>query len=334
MLPFFIQNNLDKNKTVTKQLFIAILTYDISQFRFGCMRKNYRIIIKLKNLLLALSCGFFLCLPATSLASEEIKLKPVSSSSSCKNIGPITFGILPFISAEQLVIRFTPLAQYLSDKLNTTVRIETAPNFSEFAHRTNKLKRYDILFTAPHFYPTANSKAGYQLVAGVDSPGMWAIIVTPKTSKIHTLNDLRGTRLATIHPKGLATLLVRKHLLDAGINPDTDITMIATPSHDASLLSSFHGVTDASALMQPPFAGSDKHIKQSMRIIARTDSTPHIPISVSTRINQKCSSEISKTLLEMNLSEKGRAALHQNNFSGFKNVTNKDYDKMKELLSQ
>ncbi len=278
---------------------------------------------QLRNIIVLV--GIILCTPLTAGAQN---------SDSCQYASPITFGILPFVSIEQLVTRFSPLANYLSDELHTTVRIETAPNFVEFSRRTLEDKRYDILFTAPHFYPGAHSKAGYRLIAGVDSPGMWAVIVAPKKSKIYKLDDLRGKRLATVHPAGLATLLVRKHLSDAGIDPDTDVTMVSTPSHNASLLSSYHGVTDASALMQPPYNAASPRVKSSMRIIAKTQSTPHIPISVSPRINPPCADEIARILLQMKTTEKGKQALSHNSFSGFKKTSAKDYEKMRELLSQ
>ncbi len=287
------------------------------------MRKN-KPLHYLRNLIVFI--GLVICVPADSNAQTG---KPAGS---CKYASPITFGILPFVSAEQLVTRFSPLANYLSSELHTTVRIETAPNFSVFSRRTNQDKRYDILFTAPHFYPGAHSTAGYRLIAGVDSPGMWAVIVAPKQSDIYKLEDLRGKRLATVHPAGLATLLVKKHLSDAGIDPETDVTMISTPSHDASLLSSYHGVTDASALMQPPYAAASARVKSSMRIIARTQSTPHIPISVSPRINDDCANEIAAVLLQMKSSKKGQQALRHNSFSGFKKTSAEDYEKMKALL--
>lgn len=253
--------------------------------------------------------------------------------SHCKGADPIIFGILPFVSTEQLVIQFAPIAQYLSKYLNTPVRIETAPDFTEFARRTNEDKRYDILFTAPHFYPQAHSKADYRLIVGVDSPGMWAVIVVPRKSQIKNINGLTGKRLATIHPDGLATLLVRKHLSKVGIDPDKDVTIVSTPSHDASLLSSYHGITDASALMQPPYEATNSAVKQSMRIIARTESTPHIPISVSRRITDSCATEITKLLLRMSATREGQAALRRNNFSGFKKVHAEDYESMADLLT-
>ena len=288
-----------------------------------------------RKLLLVTCCSFALCYQMTSSASEQSDTQGTGTKQySCSNGGPIIFGILPFISVEQLVIRFTPLAHYLSKKLRTPVRMETAPNFVEFARRTHEDQRYDILFTAPHFYPQAHSKAGYRLIAGVDSPGMWAVIVAPRQSQIHTIDDLIGKRLATVHPAGLATLLVRKHLSDAGIDPDVDVTMISTPSHDASLLSSFHGVTDASALMSPPYEAASESVRKDMRVIAKTESTPHIPISVSPRINESCAAEISEIMLHMGSTAEGQSVLSRNRFSGFKKTYPEDYEKVRDLLTR
>ncbi len=257
---------------------------------------------------------------------------PVASAQSCKQYGHLTFGILPFLSNKQLVIQFSPMAQYLSNKLTVPVRIETAPDFSEFAKRTLQGKYYDILFTAPHFYPRAHDEANYQLIASVDSPGMWAVIVAPKKSNIYSVQDLRGKRLATAHPKALSTLLVKKHLRNIGIDPAKDLILVSTPSHDASLLSSYHGVTDASSLMQPPYTAASEQVRQNMRIIARTESSPHIPISVNPRLNQSCIAEISTLLLNMSSTEEGREALSHNRFSGFRKARAEEYNRIRDLL--
>ncbi len=265
----------------------------------------------------------------------ELLYSPTSHATerpACSDASPIIFGVLPFVSAEQLVTQFSPIMHYLSSHLHVPVRIETAPNFAEFARRTNEDRRYDILFTAPHFYPGASSKAGYRLIVSVDSPGMWAVVVVPRNSTIETLDDLSGKKLATVHPAGLATLLVRKLLTDSGIDPDRDITMVSTPSHNASLLSSYHGVTDASALMSPPYRAADAKVRDNMRVIAKTESTPHIPISVSPVITEQCATQITQLLLDMNSTPAGIAALRHNSFSGFKKASPDEYERMRELL--
>jgi len=279
----------------------------------------------LRTACIALCFSLILAFPV--LAATEV-------NRSCQQSDPLVFGLLPFISAEQLVFRFTPLVNYLSDNLQVPVRIETAPDFVEFARRTHEESRYDILFTAPHFFTRANQKAGYRLIASVDSPEMWAVIVVPKQSRIARIKDLKGKRLATVPPLGLATLLVRKALFDAGIDPDVDLDMVITPTHDASLLSSYHGVTDASALMQPPFEAASKKVRDSMRIIARTESTPHIPISVAPWLNEACAAEITDLLLRMETSAEGRAVLEHNRFTGYRLADPAIYERLDELLSR
>lgn len=251
----------------------------------------------------------------------------------CRQYKHLTFGILPFVSNEQLVVQFSPLMKYLSRKLGVPVRLETAPNFTEFEKRTLMGSYYDILFTAPHFYPPAHDKAGYRLIAAVDSPGMWAVIVVPKKSRIYSVQDLRGKRLAIADPTALATLLVKQYLRRAGINPKTDLTLVTTPSHNASLLSSYHGVTDASALMQPPFSAASEQVRRNMRVIARTESTPHIPISVSAHINQNCSRRLTQLLLNMDTTEPGRRALSHNSFSGFRIAYPEEYEHIRDRLT-
>jgi len=124
----------------------------------------------IRSACVVLCCSLILAFPFAATSGENRH---------CQDSGPLVFGILPFISAEQLVFRFTPLAKYLSENLQVPVRIETAPDFVEFARRTHEETDYDILFTAPHFFTRASQKAGYRLIASVDSPEMWAVIVVP-----------------------------------------------------------------------------------------------------------------------------------------------------------
>lgn len=260
--------------------------------------------------------------------TTTVQAKPLGH---CTDSSPITFGILPFVSAKQLVIRFTPLVDYLSRHLKAVIRIETAPNFTEFSQRTVQGGHYDILFTAPHFYPLAQ-KSGYRLIASVDSPGMRAVIVVPKKSKIYGIEDLKGKHLATVEAKSLVTLLLRKYLMAHSINPDKDLLLISTPTHDASLLSTYHGVTDASALMQPPYAAASQQVRDSMRIIAKTETAPHIPISVGPRISETCAKEISQLLLAMSGSDEGRRVLVHNRFAGFRASKANEYEHIKSLM--
>ncbi|MDH5766735.1 MAG: phosphate/phosphite/phosphonate ABC transporter substrate-binding protein [Gammaproteobacteria bacterium] len=246
----------------------------------------------------------------------------------------LTFGFLPVVSSERLIRRFSPLAEYLSQELGIEVRMETAPDFSSFVHRTHNEKRYDILFTAPHLFFLAQRDAGYTPVVRVNRPGMSAVIVVPKDSDITTLKDLKGRKLAISDPLALATVLARVELSELDILPENDLTLISTPSHDASLLSSLRGSSDASVVMLPVYRRSKADVVSQMRVIATTQSVPHIPISTASWVDKKLFLSIKQVFLNMQNTETGRNLLKHLNWPGFIKVDADEYKNLEWIVKE
>ncbi len=246
----------------------------------------------------------------------------------------LVFGFLPIVSSERLARRFSPLVDYLSRTLGTEVRMETAPNFAEFIRRTNREQRYDLLFTAPHLFYLASREQGYQAVARVAEEGMKAVIVVPRTSSIQGLPDLRGQRLATTDRLALATVLIRSTLVQAGIDPDRDLILVATPSHNASLRSTYQGTTDASGLMLPLFQLSRPEIRDAMKIIAETQSVPHMPIAVAPWVPTARVARLRALLLDTAHTEAGREVLRGLGWPGFAPARTVDYDDLGWIAEQ
>ncbi len=240
--------------------------------------------------------------------------------------GQLTFGFLPIVSTERLVRRFAPLVDYLSRHLGRPVRMETAPDFETFLRRTQHERRYDLLFTAPHFYYLAQREAGYRALVRVDQPGMRAVIVAPRRGPLKTLADLRGRRLATVDPLALATLLVRARLEEAGLDPDRDLVLVSTPSHNASLLSALQGQAEAASLMLPLFEQAAPGLRASMRILAKTGVSPHMPISAAPWVRPELAARIRELLLGLRETPEGRALLEHLNWPGLPTVVPGSYE--------
>jgi phosphonate transport system substrate-binding protein len=272
------------------------------------------VIRRTKSLALALVTAIFM--------TNAVSASPVDQN----NDNTLIFGFLPILSTEKLVARFGPLVDYLSAKLGQPIRLETAPDYTEFMHRTNREKRYDLLFTAPHFYYLAQRKSGYRVIVRVDAPSMHAVIVAPKASSIKTLADLRGHRISTPDQLALGTVLIRHTLQKAGLDPDKDVTLVATPSHNASLLSAYKGITDAAGLMVPPYKLAAPKVRESMQILAQTQGTPHMPISVAPTLSMEQVRIVEEALLSLNQSKEGRALLKHLSWPGFAKSTPQEYD--------
>ena len=256
-------------------------------------------------------------------------LSQIAFADGSQNKKAIVFGVLPIISTERLIARFGPMADYLSKHIGRPVRMVTAPNFPTFKKRTETGKEYDFIFTAPHFYYIAQRKAGYKVIVRVDAPEMKTVFVVPKNSSIKTLNDLKGKKLSTTAPVALSTLMVKAHLRKAGINVTKDLSIIYTPSHNASLISAYKGITDAGSLMLPPFKGAKKEIQQAVRVISVSDGVPHMPFAVSNSLDKATAEKIKSTLLELTLSKEGKALLKHLRWPGFASVKPEEYDKLK-----
>jgi ABC-type phosphate/phosphonate transport system substrate-binding protein len=239
---------------------------------------------------------------------------------------PPVFGFLPIVSPERLVQRFEPLVDHLAETLGVPIVLESAPDYAEFLRRTHEEKRYDFLFTAPHFYYLAQREAGYRVVARVDGPLMKAVIVARRDSKITTPEDLCGRRIATPDALALGTLLVRQRLVDAGCDLDGGTTLVATPSHNASLYSAYRGTSDAAGLMTTPLSRADPKVTGEMRIVAETQSTPNMPFSVAPWIGAPRAEAFADALVALSATEKGLALLEHLSWPGFTRTGAGEYD--------
>jgi len=246
----------------------------------------------------------------------------------------LVFGFLPIVSPERLVGRFAPLVKYLSGELNTEVRMETAPDFSQFVHRTQNEQRYDILFTAPHLYYLASKQAGYRAVARVDQDSMQAVIVAPTRNGIRTVEDLKNKRLATTGSLALSTLLARQLLLENNLDPDEDLSLVATPSHNASLLSAYQGSTDAATLMLPVYRRVQPQLRRDTVIIAYSQHVPHIPIAVAPWVDTSFAMRIQAALIGMRSNKDGRTVLQALEWPGFVPAGNDTYETFAPIVEQ
>jgi len=246
----------------------------------------------------------------------------------------IIFGVLPIISTEKLFARFGPMADYLSKQIGQPIRLVTAVDFPTFKKRTESGKHYDFVFTAPHMYYSAQRKAGYKVIVRVAAPDMKAVIIVPKESEIKSLNDLKGKKLSTTAPVALSTLMIKAHLRKVGINPKKDLSLIYTPSHNASLISTYKRVTDAGSLMLPPFKRAKKAIQSSVRILSLTDGVPHMPIAVAKSLNKATADKLKAALVELKLSDEGKALLKHLRWPGFAAAKPSEYDKLKWAVDE
>jgi phosphonate transport system substrate-binding protein len=248
--------------------------------------------------------------------------------------GTLVFGFLPILSTQKLVIRFKPMVDLLAGELHQPIRMETAPSYIEFLKRT-RAKRYDIIFTAPHLYYLAHEQSGYNVIVRVNAKELKAIIVATKASHITNLRELKGKKLATPDRLSLGAALIRNSLRRAGLDPDKDVTIIATPSHNAALLTAYNGIADAAGLMVPPYTRASEDVHKAMVTLGVTAGTAHMPIAVSASLDPALANKIADVLVSLSKTEKGQAVLkHLAWPMGFVKAKNSEYAPLKDIVTE
>jgi len=246
--------------------------------------------------------------------------------------GALVFGFLPILSTQRLITRFKPLVDEISSELGQPIRMETAPDFSEFIKRTRAM-RYDIVFTAPHLYYLANDESGYKVIVRVNASDLKAIIVVTKASHITKISDLKGMKIAMPDRMSLAAAMVRNYLRKVGLDPDKDVTIVNTPSHNAALLTAYNGVTNAAGLMLPPYKHASEKIRNSMVVLATTSGLPHMPIAVSPTLQPEVVKKLTRILTSLNESSKGKLLLKKLGWpQGFMATSNNEYAPLKKVV--
>jgi phosphonate transport system substrate-binding protein len=240
----------------------------------------------------------------------------------------LTFGFLPTVSTYLLVKRFEPLTDYLSKKLGVEVRFETAPDYATFQRRTVTAKLYDFLYTAPHFYYLAQRDAGYRAVAMAGTSKLYAIIVVRKESPITSLKDLCGKKLTTPSRLALLTVLLHQTIAKIGCKKGKQVIILPTPTHNAALLNVYNRNSDAAGLGPAAFKLAAPAVRNSVRVIGRTGSTPSVPIAIAPWVDRKTAEKFTEIILSLKKTKEGRAIIKKTGWPGFKVATSREYDVM------
>ncbi|MBI3774299.1 MAG: PhnD/SsuA/transferrin family substrate-binding protein, partial [Gammaproteobacteria bacterium] len=133
----------------------------------------------------------------------------------------LTLGVHPFKPPTLLMKAFTPLGNYLSERLGRPVVVQISKDYRSHIDLAGSDK-LDIAYLGPAQYVHMTEKYGKkrmlarQAIAG--SPTFHGKIFVRDDSPIQTLLDLRGKRIALGDPNStMSYLLPRYLLLEAGL---------------------------------------------------------------------------------------------------------------------
>jgi len=210
----------------------------------------------------------------------------------------VMFAVFPYKSPKSVIEIFGPLAARLEKKLGKKVQIVSAPDAPTFLAK-GLAGEYDLALPAPAVYYKMRP-AGYTVIArGV--PSYWGAAIVRQDSKIKSIEQCRGKRVAAIGEHSYAGYMFFKDLLEEHkINTAKDLDIQFLGKVDTVIYGVLNKKYDVGLLRIDQLEAPDFFtLKEQFRVIARSPEIPQFPLVVKKGMDQRTVDAIREVLTSL-----------------------------------
>jgi len=207
-------------------------------------------------------------------------------------------------------------------------------------------KKADVSFINTFGYLLANQKYGAEARLTVlrhGSATYQAMLVVKEGSKVKSVEDLNGKKVAFVDPASTSGyLLPKKILADKGIKPKEEVFAM---KHDSVITMVYQGQVDAGAAFYSPAADNEiqdarrlvktqyPDVEKKIKILQLSDAIPNDPIIFRADLTEEMKTKISDSLKAYIQTPEGKDVLKKiYGIDNLKTATNADYDVVRDML--
>ncbi len=271
--------------------------------------------------------GPLLCLIATAT------LAPVIQAAD----DPLIMGVFPRRNAVETAKLFTPMADYLGERLGREVKLVTSKNFDSFWKAVAE-QRYDIVHYNQYHY--IRSAKTYKVIAHTQEFGKNAVagaLFVRKDSGITEVSQLRGRTVIFGGGKDamLSYIAPRYLLMQAGLKEGDFKTEIAVNPQNA-VVALYYKQADAAGggdiVLDQPVIKNAINV-QELRLLAATEPLLFLPWAVKRTMPAKLAKSIQSILVDLKNSEAGKQVLKSAIMTGMGKAGDRDYHPHRQMTT-
>lgn len=183
---------------------------------------------------------------------------------------PLILAVHPYLPRQELVSRFTPLADYLGQALGRKITVRVGRDYADHLAAIGA-DLVDIAYMGPALYVTLVKEYGQkpllarQVIGG--DPFIKGMIFVRQDSPIRTLADLKGKRVMFGDPNSTMTIVPRALMEREGIPLDALASYDFVTGHKNIAMAVLAGDCDAGAVKDEVF---DEFAPKGLRLLAMT----------------------------------------------------------------
>ncbi|MBZ4029128.1 MULTISPECIES: phosphate/phosphite/phosphonate ABC transporter substrate-binding protein [Lactobacillus] len=260
---------------------------------------------------------------------------------------------VPSVQANKIEAKAKPLAKLLSKKLGIPVHVTVSTDNTALVESMAS-KKVDVGFLPSDAYVLAHKRKAadpllqamrydYDEPSGKQNPNKLdskyqSMIIVRKNSKIKSIKDLKGKKIAIQDPTSTTGyILPVAELYKKGINVVKDDNLVNVKGHDQGVVSVLNGDTDAAFVFKDArnlVAKDEPNVFKEVKPIYFTKKVPNDTISVRSDMSSAFRKKLAKSMKEIVKTKEGAKILNNiYDHYGYKDAKDSDYNIIREYQS-
>jgi len=240
--------------------------------------------------------------------------------------------MLPRYSTEEIHLRVTALAKYLSGETGLQIKGVVASSFDKYVKKVES-GAIDIGFANPYIYVLTSKVQEVVAIAekGRDNDKFRGVIVVPEDSEIRNIKGLKGKRIAIVGFRSAGGYLSQKlTLLENGIDVKEDCILEIAPENKQEnvALAVFTGDVDAGFMRESALVQLNGLVPaNALQVLSSTAWLPNWAFSLSRKMPAQDRDKIVKAIASL---QPGSSVLKTLKLKGFRTAEDKEYDPVRK----
>jgi len=246
----------------------------------------------------------------------------------------IRIGLIPEQNIFDQLIRYQPLARYLSDSIGAKIELKILPRYGNIIDNFQE-ESLDGAFFGSFTYALAHAKLGVSVIARplyLDNTSTYYGMIFVRTdSHIRTIKEMKGKRFAFVDKATTAGYLLPLDYFHVGGVKDYKKYFgetYFTGTHEDAIYDVLTGKADAGAAKNTVFfrlAREDPRLLSMLVILARSPRVPENGLALRQGLDDSLKRKIREALLAMHTDPKGKEILKRFGAMRFIETTEEDY---------
>jgi phosphonate transport system substrate-binding protein len=256
---------------------------------------------------------------STAASSAEGADQPGDGAGYAVDSSTLVFGVVP--DSVDTETNYQPLMDYIAQETGKTVDYHESTDYAALIE-ASIAGQIDVASFSGFTYVTAtNNGAELTPISSITTaegqePGYYSQAIVPKSSDITSIADMKGKKICFVDPSSTSGYLFPSYaLLEAGIDPEKDITPVFAGKHDVSVQKTGEG-TECDA----GFAEDSEVAKSDAVEVVDEQMVPGAPIVESDSLPDDVKAQLEDILSDVTADDMVAAGIESADSEGFRSV--------------